>query len=195
MIAIGQHRSVGSAPRGLLIRSEAPSDVAAIASVVAAAFGRDLESRLVAAIRGSDSYIDELALVAELDGAIVGHVMVSIAEVDREGSRVPVGSLAPLAVHPSVQRSGIGRALVAEVLRRADRRGLPLVTLEGDPHYYGRLGFEWSVPHGIEITLPDWAPAEAAQIFRLSTYEASVRGRLVYPSAFDVLGEDQHDSP
>ena len=43
------------------------------------------------------------------------------------------------------------------------------------------------VPDGIHITLPDWAPPEAAQIMRLSAYDPAIRGRLVYPPAFDNL--------
>ena len=100
-----------------------------------------------------------------------------------------VASLSPLAVLPDVQRSGIGSALVRDVTARADRRGEPLVVLEGSPDYYGRFGFEHSVRSGIHITLPSWAPPEAAQVLRLSSYDRSRRGRVVYPPAFDEVLE------
>ena len=73
------------------------------------------------------------------------------------------------------------------VTARVDEDGEPLVVLEGSPSYYGRFGFEHSVPRGIHINLPDWAPPEAAQILRLRTYDASIRGYVVYPPAFDAL--------
>ena len=63
-----------------------------------------------------------------------------------------------------------------------------MVVLEGSPVFYGRLGFEYSVPQGIEMKLPTWAPPEAAQVLRLSTYDSSMRGQVVYPSAFDEIG-------
>ena len=76
-----------------------------------------------------------------------------------------------------------------EVIRRADAEGDPLVVLEGDPRYYGRFGFEHSVPHGIHITLPSWAPPQAAQVVLLTDYDPAIRGRVVYPPAFDEATE------
>jgi putative acetyltransferase len=98
--------------------------------------------------------------------------------------------LSPLAVFPQFQRLGVGSALVREVTRRADDRGEPVIVLEGSPVFYGRLGFEYSVPYGIHLTLPSWAPAEASQILRLTNYSASLRGLVVYPAAFDEATDD-----
>ena len=85
---------------------------------------------------------------------------------------------------PIGQRRGIGAALVGAVTALVDASGEPLVVLEGRPAYYGRLGFEFSVPHGIHIKLPDWAPREAAQMMRLTNYDPAIRGTVVYPPAF-----------
>jgi putative acetyltransferase len=175
---------------GLVIRPETPDDHGAIARIVSAAFGSDAEARLVEAIRNSSAYIPDLALVAELDGELVGHVMVSYADLeDDAGHRRPIANLSPLAVAPEFQRRGIGSTLVRSVTAEADRRGEPLVVLEGDPKYYGRLGFEHSVPHGITITLPSWAPPEAAQVRRLRRYDPALAGHVVYPPAFDEFAE------
>ena len=84
-----------------------------------------------------------MALVAKVDGEVVGHV------------------------------SGIGGALVRAVLEVANERGEPLVVLEGSPAYCGQLRFEHSLRHGIEIDLPDSAPPEAAQVFRLAAYDSA----------------------
>ncbi len=62
-----------------------------------------------------------------------------------------------------------------------------MIVLEGSPWYYPRFGFEYAVPLGITINLPDWAPAEAAQVLRLNRYDSSIRGHLIYPAAFDVI--------
>ncbi|MSO78131.1 MAG: hypothetical protein EXQ79_00810 [Acidimicrobiia bacterium] len=77
----------------------------------------------------------------------------------------------------------MGSALVRDVTARADARGERLVVLEGSPLYYPRFGFEPSAPLGIHITLPSWAPPEAAQVLRLAKYDPSIRGRVVYPPA------------
>ncbi len=135
----------------------------------------------------------ETALVAvtregDREEAIVGHVMVSGAALRHETGERAIAMLSPLAVAPDHQRHSIGRALLRAVVRVADERGEPLVNLEGDPTYDGRFGFEHSLRHGIEITLPDRVPAEAAQVLPLSADDpddATLRGRAVYPPAFD----------
>lgn len=168
------------------IRSERPDDHEAIRIVVAAAFGTPAEAALVDEIRLSPEYVAEWALVAELDGRIVGHTMVSYARlvVDDTDTR-SIAMLSPLAVAPDVQRGGIGSALVRSVCALADAAGEPCVILEGNPVYYSRFGFEHARPLGIEIPLPPWAPSEAGQVLRLGSFGESIVGRVVYPKAFD----------
>ena len=169
------------------LRAEHASDVQAISDVVAAAFGSQREAELVIAIRASAQFVPELSIVAELDGHVVGHVMISHCTLDDGATHHQIATLSPLAVAPEYQKRGIGSALVREVTTRADRLGESLVVLEGAPSYYSRFGFEAAKPRGIDITLPSWAPPEAAQCMPLSTYDAARRGRVVYPSAFDAV--------
>jgi putative acetyltransferase len=179
-----------SSTRRWPIRAERPDDHEAIATVVEEAFGSKTEARLVERIRSSPNFVPELSLVAEIDHQIVGHVMISLVALHANNRQRRIASLSPLAVTPAYQGRGIGSALVREATARADERGEPLVVLEGSPGFYGRLGFEHSLPHGIEITLPSWAPAKAAQVLLLRNYDASIRGRVVYPPAFDDVTED-----
>jgi putative acetyltransferase len=173
----------------LTIRAERPDDRRAIFAAVEAAFGSAIEARLVDLIRESPNFVPELSLVAELDGQIVGHVMVSNVGLHDGDTRRQVCSLAPLAVAPDCQGRGVGSALVRAVAALVDDRGEPLIVLEGSPTYYARFGFEQSVQHGIRITLPEWAPPEAAQVLRLRNHDPSIRGLVVYPPAFDVISE------
>jgi putative acetyltransferase len=171
----------------VVIRAERPDDVDAITAVVADAFQSPVEARLANAIRASSNFVPEWSLVADLRGRLVGHVMVSYVTLDDEHTAHRIPSLSPMSVATDYQRRGVGSALIRAVVARVDEAGEPLVVLEGAPAYYGRLGFEYAVPHGIHITLPDWAPPEAAQIMRLSAYDPAIRGHLVYPPAFDTL--------
>lgn len=173
----------------LSIRPERPADFAAIRALVAAAFESHAEADLVEAIRASEHYIAELALVAELDDELVGHVMISGSTLRSESGDRRIVTLAPLAVAPTHQGAGIGSALVRAATAVAAERGEPLVVLEGNPAYYHRFGFEPSYDHGIEMTPPDWAPREAGQVLRLETYDASLTGSVVYPAAFDLVAE------
>jgi putative acetyltransferase len=173
----------------LVVRPEAPEDHAAIAGLVAAAFGSPAEAALVDAIRTSPEYIPELALVAVLDGRVVGHVMVSGAVlVDGLHAR-PIVMLSPLAVAPDAQRQGIGASLVAAAVAGAEARGEPFLVLEGSPDFYGRLGFEPAADHGITLPIPSWAPPEAAQLVRLTHDDPDLTGHVVYPASFDPFVE------
>ncbi len=171
------------------IRPEGARDHDAIAAVVAAAFGSAREADLVDAIRSSPEYIAELALVAETDGEVVGHVMVSYTALDDGRSFHQIFQLAPLAVDPARQGQGIGSSLVNDVIAAAKSFGAPFVVLEGDPRYYRRFGFEPAARHGISLDLPEWAAPEAAQVIVLRDYDPALRGRVVYPPAFDEVTE------
>jgi len=171
----------------LLIRVEESSDCEAIAGVVARAFASEAEARLVEAIRASPNFARDWSLVAIRQSRLVGHVMVSYVGL-RDGDVLrQIPSLSPLAVEPDMQGRGAGSALVRAVTERVDAAGEPLIVLEGAPRYYARFGFEYAVPLGIEIDLPAWAPAEAAQVLRLRTYDARIRGKVAYPPAFEIV--------
>ncbi len=177
-------------PGSIVIRPESPDDLDAIRRVVAAAFESEAQAKLVDRIRASPEYVPEMALVAEVDGEIVGHVMVSYAVIRNDDGDRRISMLSPLAVLPEFQRAGIGSALVRASLAVAEAHGEPMVILEGSPAYYGRFGFEHSIKYGIEIHLPDWAPPEAAQVMRLMAFDPAdptLRGAVVYPAAFDDL--------
>ena len=94
-----------------------------IARVVAAAFGSAGEAQLVEAIRASADYLPQLSMVAELEGQIVGHVMISHVRLEDGDVDRKIASLSPLAVAPDFQGRGIGSDLVRVVVARADDRG------------------------------------------------------------------------
>ncbi len=169
----------------VLVRPERAADLEAIRAVVAAAFGRQDEARLVELIRRSPDYIPDLALVAEDRGAIPGHVMFSRTVLIDGDAVHPVLALAPVSVVPDRQRAGIGTALVREGIARADARGEPLVVVLGHPAYYPRFGFEPASQYGVLKPSPD-IPDAAFMILPLSGYDPPVRGRVQYSEAFGM---------
>jgi putative acetyltransferase len=163
------------------IRAERPSDRDAIRTVTEAAFGREQEARIVDAIRASENFVPELSLVAERDGRVVGHVLLSYVGIDGDARQVL--ELGPLSVAPEHQGHGIGAALTREALRLADDRGEPLVLVLGHPGYYPRFGFRRA--HELGITPPgEGIPAEAFMAIPLRSYDPTLRGRAVFPPAF-----------
>jgi putative acetyltransferase len=168
---------------GPTIRAETPQDREAIAEVTTAAFRKRREAEMIDAIRASDGFVPELSLVAEVDGEVAGHVMLS--HVGLEPSSRRVLELGPMSVAPDRQRGGIGSALVREALRRADARAEPLVLVVGHPSYYPRFGF---VPAAeLEIVPPDpRIPPDAFMAKPLTAYDRTLRGRIVFPEAFSA---------
>jgi putative acetyltransferase len=123
------------------IRDEHETDSAEIGQLLAAAFGGADEARLVERLRRDGDAV--LALVALAGGAIVGHVVFSVMTAPFRGL-----ALAPLAVLPSAQRTGIGSALVEAGIERARQAGWQAVFVLGDPAYYGRFGFRADLAEG-----------------------------------------------
>jgi putative acetyltransferase len=171
---------------GVRLVPERDEHHADVRRVVLAAFAHHPSvADLVELVRASPEYLPDLALVALADEAVVGHVMVSRASlVEEDGTRHEVLTLSPLAVAPSHQGRGVGGLLVRSVLTRAESTGEPLVTLEGSPRYYPRFGFRPAADLGVSITLPEWAPPEAAMAYPLPGHRPEVRGHLEYPPAF-----------
>ena len=113
------------------LRPEKPQDADAIAALLRLAFDGDDEARLVSALRRDGDL--SLSMVAEFGGAVVAHLALSPLQ-----AAGPALALAPVAVHPAVQRRGIGAAMIHEVLTQlADHT----VVVLGDPAYYTGLGF------------------------------------------------------
>lgn len=168
----------------ILVRPERPEDYDAVSTVTAAAFGRENEARLVEALRDSDAYVPELSLVAEDDGVVAGHTMLTYStlrgDIDR---RVLV--LAPVSVTPSRQNENIGGALCRRAIELADARGEPLISVLGHETYYPRFGFEPALPLGIE---PSFKPLSEGSwmAIKLSQYDPAYRGILIYPAVFGV---------
>jgi putative acetyltransferase len=167
----------------VIVRPERADDHAEIGELVGAAFGSPVEPQLVVDLRASAGYLPELALVADDDGELAGHVMFTVTELE-DGTAILM--LSPLAVLPARQRQGVGSTLVHEGLLRAAARDEPLVIVEGDPRYYSRFGFARASELGLEPP-NEGVPEHAFQALRLPAHDEGVRGRVRYPPPFDGL--------
>lgn len=163
------------------IRCEIRSDDEAIAEVNRLAFSGETEVKIIEAIRESEFYIPELALIAEINNLVVGHIILSYIHLIGDDT-LQVLALAPLAVHPQFQKQGIGSELVKEALAKAENKQEALVIVLGHPNFYRRFGFEPSVNYGIASPFP--VPQEVFMVKPLKNYQNNYRGKVVYPPAF-----------
>jgi putative acetyltransferase len=125
----------------VVIRDEAPLDVAAVRALHQSAFGRAAEGLLVDVLRADGSSI--ISLVAVIANEIAGHVMFS-----RMTAPFRALGLAPVAVLPGRQRKGIGGRLIRAGLAGAKADGWEGVFVVGDPRYYEQFGFSGKMAEG-----------------------------------------------
>ncbi len=160
------------------IRPERPDDAEAVAAVHRAAFGQDEEPAIVERLRAGPDFLPDLSLVAEEDGAVVGHTILSRAHLDGR----PVLALGPIGVLPDRQREGIGASLMQASLDAARAAGEALVVLLGHPTYYPRFGF---VPASTLGIAPPYDVAdEVFMALELQPGAAQGGGRFAYSPAF-----------
>lgn len=168
----------------MIVRRERPADWAAIHGIHTAAFGpavdggEVVEARLAAQLRDTGA-LPALSLVAEVDGAVVGHVVCSRGTL----AGAPSLGLGPIGVVPYRQRDGIGSALMHAVLGAADALDEPAVFLLGNPAYYRRFGFVLAAPLGLEPPQASWA--QHFQVRTLSAWDPFTRGAFRYAAPFD----------
>ena len=162
------------------IRPETEADRTAVFGINAAVFPTDAEARLVDSLRASADPL--VSLVAVEDEDVVGHIMftpVTLAPFDD----LRLMGLAPMAVSPSVQRTGIGTELVKAGLQRCGELGVGAVAVLGHPEYYPRFGFLPSTQWGIKSEYD--VPEDGFMLFELSAdYLRDRHGIISYHKAF-----------
>jgi len=169
----------------MIIRTEEIKDYPDVYALNYEAFGgRADESRLIERIRKSEFFLPELSIVAEAGGRLVGHILLSKANIVDEKKNHEVIVLAPIAVKPELQRTGIGGELIREGLRRCRDLGFSLVFLIGHPEYYPKFGFKPARHYQLELRQFE-VPDEVFMVRELIEGALkNMKGELQYPDAF-----------
>lgn len=138
----------------MIIRPESPNDVIGIYQINVSAFETEAEAGLVNTLR--EAIPSFISLVAEDSGEIIGHILFSPVILTGHPD-LKLAGLAPMAVIPPKQNSGIGSALVRAGIAKCKELGYDAVAVLGHPNYYPRFGFLPSVLFGIrsEYDVPD----------------------------------------
>jgi putative acetyltransferase len=160
----------------MIVREENENDAAAVCSVVEEAFAQRDEALLVDRIRQDDDAV--ISLVAEVDNAVVGHVMLSPMSAPFRAL-----GLAPLSVLPGHQNQGIGAALTTAAIARAMADGWTAIFVLGDAAYYGRFGFRADLAAG--FSSPYAGPH--FMVLPLGDTLDAMSGKVDYAPAFGTL--------
>jgi len=127
-------------------------------------------------LRNSSDYLPELDLVAISSGNLVGSIVYSKSKIQTEDGRTltDVITFGPLGVLPEYRNRGIAAKLIQESIRLAKLQGFRAVIIQGDPRFYGKLGFRCGEKY-------DLTNSEGQFCVGLMAYE-------LYPGALDGTG-------
>ncbi len=131
----------------------------AIERLLDAAFGTDRHGRTAYRIRDGMPWLPELSLATiDADGTLIGTLQSwPVALTLTDGSQIPLIMVGPVAVAPTHQFGGHGRAMMDAVVAAARALRCEPLMMIGDPEYYERFwGFSaqgtsgWNAPGPFE---------------------------------------------
>lgn len=141
------------------------------------------EQFLVERLRKSNAFIPELSLIAEVEGTIVGHIMLTKLLIKNGESEYQSLALAPVSVLPQHQNKSIGSRLIIESIKIARELSFKSVIVLGHDKYYPRFGFKPADLWGIKA--PFDVPKESFMALELESDSlTNVSGVVVYPKEF-----------
>ena len=142
------------------VRREVEKDYEICEQVIDRAFEKEIhsdhrEKHLVSKLRKSDAFIPELSLVAEIDSAIVGHIMYTKLIIRNDKFEKESLALAPISVLPEYQKMGVGSRLINESIEIAKNLGYKSIVVLGCSNFFPKQGFtpasKWNIKSPFEF--------------------------------------------
>tara|TARA_R110001583_G_scaffold135989_3_gene287843 strand:+ start:21026 stop:21556 length:531 start_codon:yes stop_codon:yes gene_type:complete len=171
------------------IRQEIPTDYKAVYSLIEIAFKNDefsdhREQLLVERLRKSKKFINEFSVIAEIDGEVVGHILLTKIKIKDKLKSNESLALAPVSVLPKFQNQGIGGRLIDYVHRKAKALGYKSIIVLGHENYYPKFGYKRA--DLFDIQLPFEAPKENCMAIELvKNGLEGITGIVEYPKEFN----------
>ena len=142
------------------------------------------EGQLVEKLRKAPTFIDELSLVAELNGQVVGHILFTPIVIENGTQQFQSLILAPVSVLPEYQKMGIGGQLIRAGHQRSKELGFQSAILLGHPEYYPRFGYKPASTYGIKTQIPLPSDDVFMAIEITEGGLAGVSGMVIFPPEF-----------
>ena len=146
-----------------------------------------LEHFVIHRLRDDPAFVPELDLVMEKDGELIGQNMFMRAVIRADdGREIPILTMGPIGIAPTLKRQGYGKRLLDESLRRAAALGFGALCFEGNIGFYGKSGFTYASNFGLRYHgLPEGADASFFLCRELIPgFLAGVRGEYGPPEGY-----------
>lgn len=109
-----------------------------------------LEHYVLKCLRDNPDFVPELDFVMEQNGKIIGqNCFVRTALKGDNGKDIPIMTMGPICIAPSLKRHGYGKILLDYSLEKARELGCGAVCFEGNIDFYGKSGFTFASEFGI----------------------------------------------
>ena len=149
-----------------VIRLENPDDRRSVENLIREAFYNVyrpgcLEHYVIHQLRNDPAFVPELDFVMEKDGQLIGQNMFMRAVIQADDGRmISIMTMGPICIHPSFQKTGLGRILLETSIEKAAALGCGALCFEGNFDFYGKSGFLYASEFGIRYHgLPEGADA------------------------------------
>ncbi len=117
------------------------------------------EHFVIHVLRDDPAFVKDLDFVMEQDGELIGQNMFMRTVINADDGRdIPVLTMGPICITPSLKRQGYGIKLLDYSLEKAAAMGFGAVLFEGNIGFYGKSGFDYARNFGIRYhDLPEGA--------------------------------------
>lgn len=168
----------------IILRVESSADHSGISDILNKSYLSEEKALLIEKLRKGNSFIPALALIAEHDTQIVGHLLIiKISIMEGENLLFNSSFLASLAVLPKFRNNGIATKLLRKGAEQAINLGYKTLLCSGPPDLLFKLGFTFAEEYG--IIPPYEVPEEELMALELVKGGfAPVSGILCYPEEF-----------
>ena len=185
----------------IIIRPEREEEYRDVENLVREAFWNVyrpgcLEHYVLHQLRNDPAFVNELDLVMEKDGQLIGQNMFMRAVIKADDGRdIPIMTMGPICIAPEYKRQGYGKILLDHCLEKAAELGCGALCFEGNIDFYGKSGFTFARNFGIRYhDLPEGADDSFFLCKELiSGYLNGISGEYAPPEGYFAAEKDPED--
>ncbi len=147
-------------------------------------------------LRDDKDFVKELDFVMECGGVLIGQNVFVKAVIKADNGRdIPVMTMGPICITPTLKRCGYGKMLLDYSLEKAKELGCKAVCFEGNIDFYGKSGFDYASKFSVRYHgLPEGADSSFFLLKELEKgYLDGITGEYATPKGYFAPQENPED--